>query len=123
MALQTRHIFFDGGCGFCRNAARWLRRLDWLGKTVHWDIAHQWPIIHEKFPQLDLDACVRDMHVVTEDDRTYRGFDAYRSLAWVLPAMWLILPLLYLPPIRWIGWKIYRHVADNRHSCAYNARQ
>src|SRR5450432_2965292 len=113
MAMQTRHIFFDGGCGFCQRAARTLRRLDWLRKTVQHDIVHDWPSIHQNFQQLDIDKCVRDMHVITSDGRIYRGFDSYRSLAWVLPLLWPIVLLLYLPPVRWLGWRIYRHVADN----------
>jgi predicted DCC family thiol-disulfide oxidoreductase YuxK len=60
------------------------------------------------------------MHVVTSDGRIDQGFDAYRSIAWVLPLAWPILPLLYIPPIRWLGWRIYRRVADNRRRCEYN---
>src|SRR5688572_18453615 len=55
------------------------------------------------------------MHVVLEDGRVFTGYDAYRQLAWVLPATWALLPVLYLPPVRWVGWKVYRYVASHRH--------
>jgi predicted DCC family thiol-disulfide oxidoreductase YuxK len=95
-----------------------LTALDWLGRTEHHDIAHAWPAIQRRFPKLNLDQCMRDMHVITAGGQIYRGFDAYRSLAWVLPLAWPILPLLYLPPVRWLGWKIYRRIADNRRACS-----
>jgi predicted DCC family thiol-disulfide oxidoreductase YuxK len=58
--------------------------------------------------------CMRDMHVVTSDGRAYKGYDGWRNLVWTLPLLWIFLPLLYLPPVRWLGWKVYRHIADNR---------
>jgi predicted DCC family thiol-disulfide oxidoreductase YuxK len=117
LMIQTRHVLYDGGCGLCGRTSRVLRRVDWLRKIVYHDIAHDWPAIQAQFPQLNFDNCMRDMHVITDDGRTERGFDAYRLLAWALPVFWPILPLLYLPPVRWLGWKIYRRVADTR-SCA-----
>lgn len=93
-----------------------LRRLDWLNHTVGHDVVNDWDQIQKQFSGLDHDQCMRDMHVITQSGATYKGFDAYRSLAWVVPILWPILPLLYLPPVRWVGNKIYRRVADNR-SC------
>jgi predicted DCC family thiol-disulfide oxidoreductase YuxK len=116
--FQTRYVLYDGGCGMCRRTLRWLRYLDLLRKTVPQNIADDWDRIQSRWPQLDAEACLRDMHVLTEDRTIYRGFDGYRSLAWVLPALWPLIPLLYLPPVRWIGWKVYRRVADNRRTCS-----
>ncbi|HEY1629001.1 MAG TPA: DUF393 domain-containing protein [Tepidisphaeraceae bacterium] len=118
--MQTRFVLFDGGCGICSRTARALHHLDLFHKTVPLDIAHEWPVIHEKFPRITFEAAMRDMHVVVEDGEIFRGFDAYRSLAWILPLFWIVLPLLYLPPVRWLGWRIYRRVADNRRGCEYN---
>jgi predicted DCC family thiol-disulfide oxidoreductase YuxK len=120
--LQTRFVLFDGGCGLCSRTLRMLHHLDVFHKTVPLDIAHDWPTIEKKFPRIDFAAAMRDMHVITSDGQIDRGFDAYRSLAWVLPLAWPILPLLYLPPVRWLGWRIYRRVADNRRACEYNPR-
>jgi len=35
-------------------------------------------------------------------------------LVWALPLLWIFLPLMYLPPVRWLGGKVYRHIANNR---------
>jgi len=120
--MQTRYVLFDGGCGVCSRTVRLLHYFDLFHKTVPLDIAHDWPRIHEQFPRIAFEDAMRDMHVVTSVGDIYRGFDGYRSLAWIFPLLWPILPLLYLPPIRWIGWRIYRRVADNRHACQYNPR-
>jgi hypothetical protein len=82
------------------------------------NVADDWDRIQSRWPHLDAEACLRDMHVLTANGAIYAGYDGYRSLAWVLPALWPLIPLLYLPPVRWIGWKMYRRVADNRRTCS-----
>jgi predicted DCC family thiol-disulfide oxidoreductase YuxK len=113
--IQQRAVFFDGGCGFCRKTVAILDHLDVLDRTDLHDAVNDWAGICRRFPQLERSACLQDMHVVTESGQVYRGYDAYRSIAWSLPAAWVVLPILYLPPVRWIGWKVYRHIADHRH--------
>lgn len=113
--LQARAVLYDGGCGFCRQSVSVLWHLDVLRRCSFHDIVNQWNQITARYPQLDRADCLEDMHVIREDGRMYKGYDGYRSLAWVIPATWLILPLLYLPPVRWLGRRIYRHVADHRH--------
>jgi predicted DCC family thiol-disulfide oxidoreductase YuxK len=122
--LQTRYLLYDGACGFCRRTARIVPRLDWFRKVIPRDFVREWPTLQIDFPSIRMDECLQDMHVIRSDGHILRGFDAYRSLAWVLPAMWPILPLLYLPPVRWMGWKIYRQIADNRRrACEIGPRQ
>ncbi|HVZ15976.1 MAG TPA: DCC1-like thiol-disulfide oxidoreductase family protein [Terriglobales bacterium] len=112
--FKTRYLLYDGACGFCRRTARLVAPLDWFRMIIPRDVVREWPTLQVDFPSLQMDACLKDMHVIRSDGQITRGFDAYRSLTWVLPAMWPILPLLYLPPVRWLGWKIYRQLADNR---------
>lgn len=47
--------------------------------------------------------------------RTYTGFEGFRRIAWVLPLVWPILPLLYLPGVSMVGNRAYRWIARNRH--------
>jgi predicted DCC family thiol-disulfide oxidoreductase YuxK len=110
-----RAIFYDGGCGFCRKSVAVLWHLDVLRRLSLHDIVSEWDAISRRHPQLDRATCFEDMHVVTAPANVYRGFDAYRSIAWALPATWLLLPALYLPPVRWLGSRIYGHVATHRH--------
>lgn len=116
--FQPRHVLYDGGCGMCQKTIRLMPWFDWMRLTRKRDITREWDALKAEFPTLDIEACMRDMHVIRGDGRIEFGYDGYRMLAWVLPPLWLILPLLYLPPIRWLGWKIYRRVADSRRACA-----
>jgi predicted DCC family thiol-disulfide oxidoreductase YuxK len=113
--VQRRAVFFDGGCGFCRKTVSILWHLDVLRRCELYDVVNQWPTITTRYPRLDRAAALQDMHVILEDGRVFTGYDAYRQLAWVLPATWALLPVLYLPPVRWLGWRVYRHVASHRH--------
>ena len=113
--VARRAVFFDGGCGFCRKTVAVLWHLDVLDRCELFDVVNEWPQIQSRYPRLDRSAALEDMHVIIDDGRVFTGYDAYRQLAWVLPALWVLLPVLYLPPVRWIGWKIYRYVASHRH--------
>ncbi len=116
-AFQRRFVFYDGGCGICRKTVTVLTHVDLLRRNEMYDIANQWPTIALRFPgKLDRAACFIDMHAINErDGRVFRGYDAYRQIAWTVPALWLSLLFLYLPPVSWIGWKIYRYVATHRY--------
>jgi predicted DCC family thiol-disulfide oxidoreductase YuxK len=35
-------------------------------------------------------------------------------MAWRLPLLWAVAPLLYLPGVPWLGQKVYLWVARNR---------
>jgi predicted DCC family thiol-disulfide oxidoreductase YuxK len=55
------------------------------------------------------------MHLVTPDRKTvYRGFAAFRWMAWRMPLTWLVAPFLYLPGMNWLGSRAYLWVARNR---------
>ena len=113
--FQRRAVFFDGGCGFCRKTVSVLWHLDVLRRCDLFDVVNEWPMIASRYAQLDRAAALEDMHVILDNGRVFTGFDAYRQLAWALPATWLLLPILYLPPVRWVGWRVYRYVASHRH--------
>ena len=115
--IDRRFVLYDGGCGVCRRTVTILHHLDVLRRNQPLDIVHDWPSVAARFAErIDRDACLIEMHVVTERrGRVDTGYDAYRSIAWTLPAAWILLPLLYLPPVRWLGQRIYRHVAMHRH--------
>jgi predicted DCC family thiol-disulfide oxidoreductase YuxK len=112
--FQTRSVLYDGGCRMCRRSLRLLHYLDLFRVVVPYDVANDWQRVETRFPHLDAATCMRDMQVITADGRTFAGYDGWRSLAWVLPLLWPVLPVLYFPPVRWLGWKVYRRIADNR---------
>lgn len=120
---RTRLVLYDGGCGFCSRSAAILTRLDLLRRSEFADISGEWDRLSVRHPSLDLSACLQEMHVVTRKGEIFRGFDAYRSMAWVLPLGWVFLPLLYLPGVPFVGRRVYRTVASRRRTttCALPA--
>ena len=108
-------VSYDGSCGICARTMSVLRTLDLTHRVVFYDALKDWPEIIKKYPSLKQEACLQDMHAVTPEGKTAAGFDAYRALARVLPLGWLLLPLLYLPPVSAVGKLIYRRTALGRH--------
>jgi predicted DCC family thiol-disulfide oxidoreductase YuxK len=120
-AYERRAGFlFDGGCGLCRPTVAALRRLDWRRRVEFMDVYADWSAIAARFPDLPQEQCLTEMHGIDPGGRVYVGFNTYRALAWILPLGWIVLPLLYVPPVPWLGRKVYRAIAENRHrtTCA-----
>jgi predicted DCC family thiol-disulfide oxidoreductase YuxK len=111
-------VFYDGACGLCRPTVAVLRRLDLRHRVEFLDVHRDWPAIHERFPQLSREACLTDMHAIDSTGRMFAGFETYRALAHVLPLGWVVLPFLYVPPVPWLGRRVYREIADRRHPAA-----
>ena len=115
-ARRGRYLMlFDGGCGFCRSAASVVARLDVLRRIEPMDVVNDWPAIARLQPSLSRERCLEDMHAVGPEGQVWTRFRAYRALAWAMPVTWPLLPLLYLPPVPWIGDKIYGYIARHRH--------
>jgi predicted DCC family thiol-disulfide oxidoreductase YuxK len=114
----VRVVVFDGGCGFCSRTAAVLRRLDLFGRLHFVDANAGAASLASIAPALTAEACIADIHVVV--NRTpgvvsiETGFDAYRSIAWVLPIAWSAVPILYVPGVPAVGRRIYRFVAAHR---------
>ena len=81
--------FFDGGCGFCRKTVAVLWHLDVLRRCELFDVVNDWPLIASRFPAArPARRASKTCTSFCEDGRVFTGFDAYRQLAWVLPATW-----------------------------------
>ena len=107
-------VLFDGRCRLCQRSVQILKRLDWLGKLSYQD-GRDALALPETNPPLVSKRLLEEMHVVTPGGRgVYRGFAAFRWMAWRLPACWPIAPFLYLPGVPWLGRHVYRWVARNR---------
>ena len=104
---------FDGGCGVCLRTMAFVDALNWSGRVRVLD-ATRWETVTAAHPDLSRDDCLADIHFVDARGRVFRGFEAYRKLAWRLPITVLIAPLLYLPGVPAVGERVYRHVADGR---------
>ena len=106
-------VVYDGACGMCRRALAVLKALDWKNAIEPVDLRN-WSEVSARFPQLDEQACIRDMHAIAHSGHTGAGFAAYQVIAWRLPLVTPLAWLMYLPGITHLGRRVYRHVADNR---------
>jgi predicted DCC family thiol-disulfide oxidoreductase YuxK len=105
---------YDAGCGPCRTTATVLARLA-LPCSVQFTSAQE--LAAENGQAIPGLAALRsEIHLITSKG-SFRGFAAYRRVAWRIPVFWPIIPLLYVPPVSWSGERLYRALSRRRH-CA-----
>ncbi len=105
---------YDEQCEICQASVSWLRLLDRHGKVATIPIDPSLlPTIH---PGLELEACLRELHVVTPRGEIRRGWNAVAELACLFPETFMIGWLGRMPPFRWLGHAGYRFVARNRYA-------
>src|SRR5438105_1313655 len=100
-------ILYDGECPLCLQSVAILKRLDWLDQLAYVNVrdARQVPVCD---PPLDPERLLEEMHLVTPDGRhVHHGFAAFRWMAWRLPPLWPLLPILYLPGVATLGQRAY----------------
>ncbi|QVL30517.1 DUF393 domain-containing protein [Telmatocola sphagniphila] len=108
-------VLFDGDCRFCQKSVALLRKLDWL-QRLSFHNARDFDTIPPHTVALDADRLLQEMHVLTpEGTKAFAGFKAFRWIAGRLPALWLIVPFLYIPGVPFLGQKLYLWVARNRY--------
>lgn len=114
-AVRTRAlVLYDGHCRFCQRSVAILRRLDWLG-YLEYQSAREEEGIPPRDPPLDRARLLEEMHLITPDQKhVYHGFDCFRWMAWRLPLLLPIAPLLYIPGVPELGQRIYLWIARNR---------
>jgi predicted DCC family thiol-disulfide oxidoreductase YuxK len=103
-------LLWDGTCGLCRRAVEWVRARD---------VRHRFdpvPYQDARDPRVTAalrTACVRAVHVITEDGRVLR---AGRASLFVLGETgWpRAAAVLRVPPFVWAVEAAYRLVASNR---------
>lgn len=120
---STLDVVYDGGCGICRTTIALFKSLDWSRRLVIVDL-NRWEDVRAKHTRLDQAECVRDLHAVTAGGTVVVGYDAYRAISARIPLLFWFAPLMALPPVRQVGRRIYRRVADNRATtaCAVSKR-
>jgi glyoxylase-like metal-dependent hydrolase (beta-lactamase superfamily II)/predicted DCC family thiol-disulfide oxidoreductase YuxK len=105
---------YDEQCEICQAFVSWLRLLDRHRRTLALPIdPSQLSAIHES---LELDDCLRELHVITPQNSVRRGWDAVAELARLFPSTFLIGWLGQFPPFRWLGHMAYGFVARNRYA-------
>lgn len=103
-------VLADSWCPLCRRSAAVLKAADAFDRI---EIADARDDATLERLGVDRDRALEEMHIVTPSG-VYAGFDAYRKLAWMVPAGWPFAPVLGLPGMRTVGVPIYRRVAGSR---------
>ncbi len=93
-------IFYDGQCPLCLRSMTILQTFDWFQQLVFSDLETAWPRLAARHPEVSLEACRQDMHVLRSDGMLQKGFFAYREILKVLPPLWPLLVVFYAPLAR-----------------------
>src|SRR5437763_12255144 len=114
-AIIGRYVaIYDEQCKVCQSFVSWLRLLDKKGRTA------PIPIDPELLPKLnadlDVDHCLRELHVLAPDGRITRAWAAVATLARLFPVTWLIGVVGQIPPFSWLGQLGYGFIARNRYA-------
>src|SRR5438552_2223619 len=105
------NVYYDDQCEICQAGVAWLHTLDKRG------VVNCVPIDADSLPPpLELEACLRVLHIVTADSRVLAGWNAVAALARLFPPTWLVGFIGSIPPFRWVASALYRYVAANRYA-------
>ena len=104
-------LYYDGRCGFCAGARRWLSRMDFLHR-IEWTPYQSLNQPPQGLSWEDLD---RYAWMDTGRGRLHKGFHAMRLLALRLPPLLPLATLMWLPGMDLAGEAAYGWVARNRY--------
>jgi len=108
-------VVYDGMCPLCRNAARWLDRLDGGSRLAFLQL--QDPRVAQEYPDLLPEELQKHLYIINARGRRRQGADAVRYLSRRLPALWAVAPLLHLPGTMPLWKWLYGQIAKRRRRC------
>jgi glyoxylase-like metal-dependent hydrolase (beta-lactamase superfamily II)/predicted DCC family thiol-disulfide oxidoreductase YuxK len=111
---RAYRVLYDSQCEVCQACVSWLKALDHENKTICLPISTE--ILSAVDSRLNLDDCLRQLHVVTPEGDILVGWDAVACLARLFPSTWLIGAVGQRFPFRNAGRLLYGFVATNRYS-------
>jgi predicted DCC family thiol-disulfide oxidoreductase YuxK len=56
----------------------------------------------------------RELWLVSQDKKVYKGFSAFRKISTLLPLLWIFMPFAYLPFAGVVGGWAYSFVSERR---------
>ncbi|MBF0503864.1 MAG: DUF393 domain-containing protein [Candidatus Omnitrophica bacterium] len=106
-------VLYDGNCALCIRTMKTIAFLDIFKKLYFINAWSSEAIAVIEALNIKSDDLLVDMHIV-EGVRFWKGYPAYQRISLRIPLLWIFVPFLYFPPIKYIGERIYRRVADSR---------
>ena len=107
---------FDGHCVICNTTRRVVNALDWFGRVEFMDL-HNRAEIETRFPTLEHDKAMGEIHVFDDNGQMYAGFAGTRRMLRVVPLGVPLWALMHLPGVsNWLGPKLYKFIANNRYA-------
>jgi glyoxylase-like metal-dependent hydrolase (beta-lactamase superfamily II)/predicted DCC family thiol-disulfide oxidoreductase YuxK len=113
-AKPAYRVLYDGQCEVCQSCVSWLKTLERENKTICLPISTE--VLAAVDSRLQMDECLRQLHVVTPGGEIRVGWDAVACLARLFPSTWLIGAVGQRFPFRNAGCWLYGFVAKNRYS-------
>ncbi|PJE79213.1 hypothetical protein CI610_01832 [invertebrate metagenome] len=118
MALNRRNIvypvtlFYDGSCPLCMKEVHWLQSRNQHHRLLLEDITSE--NFRERFPDLDVDALDRFLHVRLGNGDMLKGVDATWAVWSSVGRGWVIAPLRW-PLLAYLADACYALFAAYRH--------
>jgi glyoxylase-like metal-dependent hydrolase (beta-lactamase superfamily II)/predicted DCC family thiol-disulfide oxidoreductase YuxK len=111
---SPHRVLYDGQCEVCQACVSWLKILDRDHKILALPISAD--TLSSTGTRLRIDACLRQLHVVTPNKEILVGWDSVAALALLFPSTWIIGWVGQRFPFRNLGRSIYGYVAANRYA-------
>ncbi len=107
-------VLYDGECAMCRAAAEGMRRFDNAAAIELVDLHH--PGARSRFPALEREKLLEELHVVDDAGRVFRGARALNELLRRQRGFRRYLAFLwYLPGYPWLAERQYKRLAASRY--------
>ncbi len=114
MSISITSVY-DGRCVICRASKAFVETFDWRHRVEFLDL-HESALVTARYPALDHDAAMGEVHVYDRQGREFAGFLGTRRMLKEMPLTFPIWLLLQLPGMTALGARLYRWIACNRYA-------
>jgi predicted DCC family thiol-disulfide oxidoreductase YuxK len=113
--VAGRHVvLYDGSCSLCVRCRRAANLFDWFRRFTWLDFRD--PAVMAAVTCVTADQLEREMVVIDDTGQPHSGFAGWRAILSRMPLGFMVVWPLYLPPMTWLGERLYRWVAANRYT-------
>lgn len=106
-------VLYDGQCPVCRATADRLAAWDCRQRLELIDLDS--PEVLQRWPELNREDLEAELHVIEPTGHIHRGADAVRRLSRLVPWLWPLMPVLYLPGTLPLWRKLYHIISKRRY--------